>query len=86
MNTIDKIINSTRKSIFYIHMHSQRIILSNLIKKGYVYLKKSRILEKRTTLCCIYNDKRTTVANLLSALIDNNKNIDLDLYTHITRK
>ena len=34
----------------------------------------------------IYNDKRTTVVNLLSALIENNKNIDLDLHTHITRK
>lgn len=34
----------------------------------------------------IYNDKRTTVVNLLSALIENNKNIDLDLYTHITRE
>lgn len=34
----------------------------------------------------IYNDKKTTVVNLLNALIENNKNIDLDLYTHITRK
>ena len=34
----------------------------------------------------IYNDKRTTVVNLLSALIENNKRIDLDLYTHITRR
>lgn len=34
----------------------------------------------------IYNDKRTTVVNLLSALMENNKRIDLDLYTHITRK
>lgn len=34
----------------------------------------------------IYNDKRTAVVALLSALMDNNKNIDLDLYTHITRK
>lgn len=34
----------------------------------------------------IYNDKRTTLVNLLSTLIENNKSVDLDLYTHITRK
>lgn len=109
-------------------MHSQRIILSNLIKKGYVYLKKAEFwkkglpyvgnknqkaqqiinaLPKASRLVdvfggsgaislfaaasdgwetVIYNDKRTAVVALLSALMENNKNIDLDLYTHITRK
>lgn len=55
--------------------------------KEWLYIfEKSRILGKGTTLCCISNDKRTTVVNLLRTLIENNKNIDLDLYTHITRR
>ena len=109
-------------------MHSQQIILSNLIKKGYAYLKKAEFwkkglpyvgnknqkaqqiinaLPKASRLVdvfggsgaislfaaasdgwetVIYNDKRTTVVNLLRTLIENNKSIDLDLYTHITRR
>lgn len=34
----------------------------------------------------VYNDKRTTVVQLLKALVENHPHIDLDSYTHITRK
>lgn len=34
----------------------------------------------------VYNDKRSTVVQLLKALVENHPQIDLDSYTHITRK
>lgn len=35
--------------------------------------------------CVVYNDKRTTVVQLLKALIENSPPINLDSYTYITR-